>query len=59
MEVIAIVLECKEERSIAIKVKAIATIELTNSVHVPDDLEHGPEGWRRQRAPLYTTSNVL
>ena len=59
MEVIAIVLECKEERSIAIKVKAIATIELTNLVYIPDDLEHRPEGRRRQRTPLCTTSNVL
>jgi hypothetical protein len=58
MEVIANVLACKEERSIAIKNKAIATIEHTNSVYVLDDLEHRPEGRSRQRAPLCTTSNV-
>jgi hypothetical protein len=44
MEVIAIVLACKEEPSIAIKDKAIAIIKHTNSVYVPDDLEHRPEG---------------
>jgi hypothetical protein len=59
MEVITIVLVCKEERSIAIKDKGIAIIELTNSVNVADDLEHRPKGRRRQRAPLCTTSNVL
>ena len=40
------------------KDKAIATIELTNLVYIPDDLEHRPEGRSRQRAPLCTTSNV-